>query len=473
MESPMTTNPILTAIRGLGTIVDTPRAMLWAALAGRNPLRAAINPAERIYGEDITGNPMAGMVLEALGDPLMLAGLVGTQHLANRWLNFPERRQLALAHNEQVLDALGRILERQDLRDLHIRRANFEKGVQALEQVRQDFQNRLKRNERANMALAMQVSQASYGSLTPRQAKIIATGAPQRAAVHIVEDMLPLSLVTPRRPIPMLSVRPNIYPYLARDPGELGFTVGFRPDMAFVSTEYRPGVYRGIPMSGKRPAWHVPDTVAHEAMHQLRHRHPRLWVQMYDWIPEPLMEKGVQQYAANLSLPERQAFLQSSRSHRLDEGVATLVGRIVARSPTIQKRLIEAAKNLSRDYPISAPPSELVDSIARIIRRDWKYTDVTPKGVQKQYSIPMVDARHMAGYFADAILGLAERRLVPPWFGDIPPANLPPLPPVERPKGWFVPVPERRSLIPATLAGGATLAETLLRAQRPEYGEVP
>jgi hypothetical protein len=81
----MANNPLLEAIRNLGTIVDTPRAAAWAgarSLANQeNPLpgmmEAIVDPESRISGEDLTGDPYSGMVAEIAGDPLNWLGLMG------------------------------------------------------------------------------------------------------------------------------------------------------------------------------------------------------------------------------------------------------------------------------------------------------------------------------------------------------------------------------------------------------------
>jgi hypothetical protein len=61
----MIENPILSALAGVGGVLDAPRRLAWKATTGNE------------YGEEITGDPYSGAALEAATDPSLLLAILG------------------------------------------------------------------------------------------------------------------------------------------------------------------------------------------------------------------------------------------------------------------------------------------------------------------------------------------------------------------------------------------------------------
>lgn len=64
----MTDSPLLSAIMGIGELVDTPRRATWKALSGKE------------YGEQVTGEPISGFLLDAILNPMNLGLLPAALH---------------------------------------------------------------------------------------------------------------------------------------------------------------------------------------------------------------------------------------------------------------------------------------------------------------------------------------------------------------------------------------------------------
>lgn len=90
-------NPLLSAILGVGHVLDTPRAMVFAAAQGDNPLTAMLHPERRRYGAEVTGNPLTGFLLDAVADPLTYlgVGLVGALRAKAKAINARRAEMLA------------------------------------------------------------------------------------------------------------------------------------------------------------------------------------------------------------------------------------------------------------------------------------------------------------------------------------------------------------------------------------------
>lgn len=70
---------LLSAVQALGNVVDTPGSVARGLVSG-NPSRALagiLDPSQRVYGSEITGDPYSGFAVDLALDPLNLLGGIG------------------------------------------------------------------------------------------------------------------------------------------------------------------------------------------------------------------------------------------------------------------------------------------------------------------------------------------------------------------------------------------------------------
>lgn len=401
-------NPLVSAITTLGTVLDTPRAMLWAALSGRNPLRAALNPSERLHGEDVTGEPLSGMALEILGDPLNLLGVAKIGQLANA-----ARKEMGfyrLWRDREVAKVIAR---------------------------------------RAGKARVERFNRVRPLSFTRAEARTLAFGTPEQAA----ELIMRYKKVQPAK-LPWLDralERPGrVSVYEGGNPGVEGFVWSARPDVIFVR---------------KRDRGLVAGTRAHEATHLLQLLDPErfraldeLFQKGPDYTevaarysqPSPLdieqdLAKIPNRWRSPLRAEEHAAKVvglaqkQHDWSIRADrEIVPTLVHTVIESNNAVPLRVLEAEEK---------PYVRLLleDDIERALANRGYPKEVTQQLTPELARLAMLQ--------------------VPIWRPPPPPPKIPRLPPEM--KNWRMRAPEKR--IPSLAA--ALVGYNAPRIMRPFYYE--
>lgn len=94
---------LLNAVQALGNVVDTPGSVVRGLLSG-NPSRALsgiLDPSQRVYGSEITGDPYSGFAVDMALDPLNLVGGLGL-------LKTAKAAKLAKANNLQRAQLLAK-----------------------------------------------------------------------------------------------------------------------------------------------------------------------------------------------------------------------------------------------------------------------------------------------------------------------------------------------------------------------------
>lgn len=402
-------NPILSAITGLGTVLDTPRAVLLASLVGTNPLSAIIKPSERIYGRDITGNWLTGMLLDALMDPVNLGAAAGL-------LSLPERRAAYMMKYRVASNAAQAANLRMDryFRDSaeFIRRADALRDAQIANEAARTA-NVLKDARIAHRTAAIA---RLFPGISLEDARAITIG-PTDVAADAVARQLGATIVPTRRLLATL--RPNVYEFEARYPPYGGLVISSRPDFALIRRKTPPG--KGIP----RPEAALS---AHEGIHQFEFSAGERFRKLHELLKDQAINEGARLYSQRMSPGDAYAFLSGPSENIVTEAIAELAGSAIERNPLLALKLMRAASKAHGNW-YYRPEPELVGLMAESLGKHFP--------VQAESAVPAAEI------MLDAILGTAYRRnALVPVGRPYTPYRMEPLPmgPMPRPPaGWVEP----------------------------------